>query len=231
MPLRMHLFGCRLERVRAALGRGDAELLATGMAQLEAAYGGHGIPPPAATWLRTLLTSGPPEPPAPDPDDGGLLVVRLETEHHATAACVLARTCSGPDCLDFTLESSERLDSEVAGLCEEMQACLFTRSIWCPPVLLRGMTALSVGTPLFGDDFRSDGALYTIFPHAELADLAAALQAAVDYRRVVPERVPAALLKSMKTELSPAAKSFAAELAEWFSRLRLAEQDAFVMWL
>ena len=52
------------------------------------------------------------------------------------------------------------------------------------------MSGLSNGTPLFGDDFRTEWSYYTLFTNSDLAAMIPVFKAAADFRRTLPEGYP-----------------------------------------
>jgi len=92
------------------------------------------------------------------------------------------------------------------------------------------MSNLSNGSPLFGDDFRTEWSFYTLFSNQELATMIPVFQAAADFKRPLPEGYPEELTKKMVTGLSEGGKDFVADLINWFGQIQRAGQDAFILW-
>jgi hypothetical protein len=92
------------------------------------------------------------------------------------------------------------------------------------------MFALMQGTPLFGDEFRTQWEFYSILSQQALSGFVPVLQSALMFNRPVPQEMPEQMRQSYKTGLSEDAKKFAADLITWFTQIRDAGQDAFIMW-
>lgn len=188
----------------------------------------------AKAWIRTLVENGFPlreerEPPS-EPADGGLLTVQMETEIHVFAIYCLARTVSHDDYLDLAGESSHWAHEGVVSLNRELTSCGFTRSKGCDAQYFSWMSRLGNGSPLFGDDFRTEWSFYTLFSNRDLAAMVPVLQAASDFDRILPEGYPEELVKKMATSLSDVGKDFCCNLVKWFGAIQRAGLDAFILW-
>ena len=184
----------------------------------------------AKAWLRTLIDDGFPlrqdrDPPA-EPSDGGLLTVCMETEIHVTVVHCIARAISS----DLTVDTSHWKHSSTGALYNDSVACGFTRSKECRMEYFSWMGSLGNGTPLFGDDFRTEWSFYTVFTNQELAAMLPVLRAAVDFKRPLTEEYPEEVRREIRMELSESAKSFSTDLINWFGQIQKAGQDAFILW-
>lgn len=188
----------------------------------------------AAVWVRTLVNDGFPlrgdRGPAAEAADGGLLTIRAEAEYHAIAVHDLVRTIARPEHLDLACESSVWTHDAVGSLYRELAACGFTKSRQCPVQYFTWMSRLSGGSPLFGDEFRSDWSFYSWFGTQELADFVPMLRAATEFKRPRPPGLPPSMAERLPAELSEGGKQFADDLARWLGQLHAAGQDAFVLW-
>jgi hypothetical protein len=92
------------------------------------------------------------------------------------------------------------------------------------------MWKLSNGSPIFGDEFRTQWSFYTLFSKQELTAMVPVFHAAVEYKRPLPEGYPEEHTKKMATGLPEGAKQFAGDLIKWFSAIQRAGQDAFILW-
>jgi hypothetical protein len=230
----MNLYGWHLSSFAQVLGSKDSALLEAATARLSEALPEEPALSKARAWLQTLIQSGFPlrqdRPPPAEPADGGLLTVQLETEVHVAVVHCLARAIAGEDHLDLASESSDWAHPAVGSLYRELASCGFTRSKDCRPQYFSWMSRLSEGSPLFGDDFRTEWSFYTWFTNEELAAVVPVFQAAADFRRPLPEGYPEEATKQMRTGLSDSGKEFIGDLIEWFSRIQQAGQDAFILW-
>jgi hypothetical protein len=230
----MNLYGWRLSSFVRALGSKDSALLEAATARLSEALPKEPALSRARAWLQTLIGSGFPlrqdrPPPAP-PADGGLLTLQMETDVHVAAVHCLARALAGEGDLDLAGESSDWAHPAVASLHQELVSCGFTRSPGCSVQYFTWMLRLSKGSPLFGDDFRTEWSFYTSFANEELAALVPVFQAAADFKRPVPKGPSEGARKKTRTGLSAGGKEFLGDLIRWFSRVQQAGQDAFILW-
>ncbi len=234
MSLRMNLYGWSLHSFTQVLGSKDAAVLETATARLCEAFRKEALPSKGKAWLRMLIDSGFPlrqdrEPPV-EPADGGLLTVQMETEVHAIAVYCLARAITREDHLDLAGESSHWAHPAVGSLYRELAACGFTRLKSCGIQYFTWMSKLSHGSPLFGDDFRTEWSFYTYFSNQELAAMIPVFQAAAEFNRPSPAGFPQEAVKQMATGLSPSGKKFIGNLIRWFEQIQQAGQDAFIVW-
>lgn len=230
----MNLYGWSLPELQLALGSKDVAVLAKATALISETLPNEPTQSIAKAWLRTLILSGFPlrrdrEQPS-EPADGGLLTMQMETEAHAFAAHCLARAIARDEHLNLAGESSNWAQPAVEATYRELEACGFTRSNSCCPEYFSWMSALSKGTPLFGDDFRTEWSYYTLFSNDDLAAMIPVFQAAADFKRTLPEGYPEELTKKMTTSLSVTGKEFVLDLIRWFSQIHEAGQDAFILW-
>jgi hypothetical protein len=154
----------------------------------------------------------------------------METEVHVFAAYCLARTIARHDHLDLASESSHWAHPAVGSLYRELASCGFTKSKNCCVQYFSWMSGLSNGSPLFGDDFRTEWSFYTLFSNRDLAAMIPVFQAAGDFKRSLPEEYPEELTKQMATSLSDGGKAFVLDLIKWFGQIQRAGQDAFILW-
>jgi hypothetical protein len=230
----MNLYGWRLSSFTQVLGGKDSALLEAATARLSQALSKEPALPKAKAWLQTLIESGFPlrqdRPPPSEPADGGLLTVQMETEIHVTVVHCLARAIAREDDLDLAGESSNWAHPAVGSLHQDLASCGFTRSKGCCAQYFSWMLRLSKGSPLFGDDFRTEWSFYTWFANEELAAMVPVFQAAADFKRPLPKGYPEEALKNMRTGLSDGGKEFIGDLIKWFSQIQQAGQDAFILW-
>jgi hypothetical protein len=222
-----------MDSLRSALGSKDSSLLHAASAILEKS-----LKDDAAIrgklWLETLIERGYPlrteRDPLALPADGGLLRMQLETETHAFAIYSLARALAGERWLDLAGESSVWNHGAVNSYFSELSACGFMRSKECPPKFWLWMAALGNGTPLFGDDFRTDWSFYCVLSNEDLVSLIKFLEATLAFVRTLPESIPNEAKATMKVGLSEQGKSFAGDLSRWLTQIQSLGQDAFIMW-
>jgi hypothetical protein len=230
----MNLYGWSMPAFRQALGSKDSAVLEKATARLSETLPKEPGLSRAKAWLRTLIENGFPlqqdREPASDPADGGLLTVQMETEVHVFAIYCLARAIARNEHLDLASESSHWAHSAVRSLYQELASCGFTRSKSCSVQFFSWMSSLSNGSPMFGDDFRTEWSFYTLFSNQDLVAMTPVLQAAADFKRALPEGYPEELTKKMLTGLSDGSKEFVGELLKWFGQIQRAGQDAFILW-
>ena len=230
----MNLYGWSLPSFAQVLGSKDSAVLEDATARLCETLPNEPGLSKAKAWLQTLIESGFPlrqdrEMPS-EPADGGLLTVRMETEVHVFAIYCLVRAIARNDHLDLATESSNWAHPAVGSLYQDLSSCGFTRSESCCVQYFSWMSRLSNGSPLFGDDFRTEWSSYTFFSNQELADMIPVFQAAADFRRPLPEGYPEELTTKMMTGLSEGGKEFVADLIKWFDQIQRSGQDAFLLW-
>lgn len=230
----MNLYGWSLSAFKEALASKSTAVLRKATALVEETLTTEPAISRAKAWLCTLIVSGFPlrqdRTLSAGPADGGLLTVQMETEFHAFAIYCLVRAIARDEWLDLSAESSSWKHPAVVELYQELRASGFTRSKGCSIQALTCMASLIDGSPLFGDSFRTDWSFYTIFSNQELAAMIPVLQAAVGFRRPLPEGYPEELIKNAITGLSEDGKKFVADLVKWFCRIQQAGQDAFIFW-
>ncbi|MDB5338640.1 MAG: hypothetical protein JWN70_4259 [Planctomycetaceae bacterium] len=230
----MNLYGWRQAAFIQLLGGNDPEVLKAASARLSETMSSEPGFSKAVMWLHTLIESGFPlrqDRQLPSvPADGGLLTVHMETEIHALVVHCIAKSIARDDHLDLATESSNWSHPAIGALYQDLVSCGFTRSKGCDAHFVSWISRLSNGSPLFGDDFRSEWSFYTVFSNQELVAMVPVLQAATDFKRPLPEGIPAELVQKMTTELSEGAKEFVAELINWFRQIEQAGQDAFILW-
>jgi hypothetical protein len=230
----MNLYGWSLASFKEVLGSKNSALLEDATARLAKALPSEPGLSKAKAWLQTLIERGWPlqedRAPPTAPSDGGLLTVQLETETHVFAVYCLARAIAQTEHLDLASESSDWQHPSAGALHRDLVACGFTRSRDCCVQYFSWMAKLSNGSPLFGDDFRSDWSIYSLFSNQELAAMIPVFQAAADFQRPLPQGYPEEAAKKMMTCLSEGGKEFIGNLIKWFGRIQQAGQDAFILW-
>lgn len=132
--------------------------------------------------------------------------------------------------LDLAAESSNWTHPAIGSLYRELASCGFTKSECCCVPFFSWMSGLSNGTPLFGDDFRTEWTFYTVFSNSDLATMVPVLQAAASFKRTLPEGYPQQFTKTMATGLSEESREFVLDLIKWFEQIQRAERDAFILW-
>src|SRR5262245_2570382 len=166
----MNLYGWRFDDFKRALGSKNGAVLKAAKGRLseclEEPHLSRGI-----AWLTTLIEKGFPlrqdrQPPS-EPDGGGLLTVQMEGEMHAFVVYGIFRAIAHDDYLDLASESSSWKHQAVASLYNELAACDFARFGKCPIEYYGWMSALSTGSPIFGDDFRTKWSFYSLFSNQE----------------------------------------------------------------
>lgn len=234
LSLRMNLYGWSLSAFKQVLGRKDSAVLEKATALISESLPEEPDQSKAKAWLHTLIMSGFPfrqereQPSAPG--DGGLLTVQMETESHVAAVYCLARAIARDEHLDLAGESSTWANPAVGSLFRELSSCGFTKSKSGWVQYLSWMSGLGNGTPLFGDDFRTQWSFYTLFSNSDLATMIPFFQEAVDFRRTLPEDIPEQFTQKIPTSLSDNGKDFALDLIRWFGQIHEAGQDAFILW-
>lgn len=234
VSLRMNLYGWRIPEFLRVIGSQDPAVLKRATSRVTESLSSGPAQSQAIAWLHTLVMKGYPlrwdREQAMEPAEGELLTVQMETEVHALTVYCLARAIAREEHLEFAGESSYWKHSAVGSLYRELEACGFTRSTSCDPLLFSGITSLENGRPLFGDDFRTEWSYYTWFTNSDLSAMISVFQAAVDYRRDIPEGVSEKFAKNGATSISDDAKQFVTDLNDWFQRIQVAGQDAFILW-
>jgi hypothetical protein len=230
----MNLYGWRLSSFTQVLGSKDSALLEAATARLENALPQESALSKAKAWLRTLIDSGfllqRDRPPPAQPADGGLLTLHMETEVHVAVVHCLSRAIARADDLDLAGESSNWAHPCVGSLHNELASCGFTRSKDCCTQYFSWMSRLDEGSPLFGDNFRTNWEFYTWFTNEELAAMIPVFRAAADFTRPLPAGYSEEALKKVRTGLSEAGKKFIGDLITWLGRIQQAGQDAFILW-
>ncbi len=230
----MNLYGWSLSAFKQVLGSKDPAVLEKATTLISETLPKEPTQSKAKAWLRTLIVNGFPfqqdREPSSEAVDGGLLTVQMETEAHAFTVYCLARAIARDEDLDLAGESSNWTHPAIGSLYRDLAACGFTKSKSCCVQYFSWMSGFSNGTPLFGDDFRTEWSFYTLFSNSNLATMIPIFQAAADFRRTLPEGYPEELTKKMATSLSDASKEFVLDLIRWFGRIQQAGQDAFILW-
>ena len=240
MSLRTHLYGWSYESFVRVLGSNNAAVLKAAAAHLSEAFKDESLRARGEAWLRTLIENSFPlaadrEPPSP-PDDGGLLVLQMETEVHVIAFHCIVRAIAHDDYLDLANESSDLVHPAAHSLFREIGACGFTDAAHLGNEYWARWMRLLEGTPLFGDDFDTPS-FYTWFSNQDLAETVPIFQAAAEFERPYPKSFEAQLpetrerlQRSYKTSLSEGGKAAATALSKWFGQIQRAGQDAFILW-
>jgi hypothetical protein len=230
----MNLYGWSLPAFKQVLGSKDSAVLEQAAALICETLPMEPAQSKAKAWLSRLIENGFPlrqERASPlEPADGELLTVQTETEIHVFAVYCLVRAIALDDYLNLASESSHWAHPGVGSLYSELASCGFTKSKSCGVQYFSWMSSLSNGSPLFGDDFRTEWSFYTLFSNSDLAAMIPVFQAAVDFKRVLPEGYPEELTKKMATGLSEDGKAFVLDLTKWFGQIQRAGQDAFILW-
>ena len=233
MSLRMNLYGWSFDSFTQVLGSKNAAVLEAATARLTECIHEPNLSRGKA-WLTTLIETGFPlrrdRQPPPEPAGGGLLNVPMETEVHVFVVHSIARAIAHDDYLDLAAESSNWKHPAVGSLYNELAACEFKRSGKCPVEYHTWMWKLIDGSPLFGDDFRTEWSFYSLFTNQELAAIIPVFQAAEQYKRSVPDNLPEDYKAKLRTSLSEGGKQFIGDLIKWFSAIQRAGQDAFILW-
>jgi hypothetical protein len=229
----MNLYGWSFDCFTQVLGSKNAAVLETATARLSECLDEPNLSAGKAA-LTTLIETGFPlardrQPPT-KPAGGGLLNVQMETEVHVLAVHSIARAIAHQDYLDLAGESSTWKHPAVGSLYNELSACQFKHSGKCPVEFHTWMWTLSNGSPIFGDDFRTEWSFYSLFSNRELAAIIPVFQAAEQFKRSLPDNLPEDYRANMRTSLSEGGKQFIGDLTKWFSAIQRAGQDAFILW-
>jgi hypothetical protein len=229
----MNLYGWSFDSFTHVLGRKNAAVLDAATARLSECLQEPDLAKGKA-WLTTLIEKGFPlrkdRQPSPEPEGGGLLNVHMETEVHVFVLHSIARAIAHDDYLDLAAESSNWSHPAVGSLYNDLAACEFKRSGKCPVEYHTWMWKLSNGSPIFGDDFRTEWSFYSLFTNQELAAIIPVFQAAQQFKRSLPDNLPEDYRAKMKTTLSEGGKQFIGDLIKWFGAIQSAGQDAFILW-
>jgi hypothetical protein len=230
----MNLYGWSLSDFKQILGSRDFAVLEKANALNSETFTKEPTQSKAKAWLRTLIEDGFPlqqeSEQSSEPEDGGLLTVPMETEIHVFVVHCLARAIARDDFLDLASESSRWAHPAVGSLYGELATIGFTKSKDCGVQFFSWMSSLSNGSPLFGDDFRTEWSFYTHFSNGDLAAMIPVFQAATGFTRILPEELPEELTKQLATSLSSNGKEFLLDLIKWFGKIHQAGQDAFILW-
>jgi hypothetical protein len=231
----MNLYGRSLKSFIKVLGSKNSEMLTAASTHISECYDGEPeLAKKGEAWLRTLINTGLPlrqdrKQPS-EPADGGLMIMRMETNLHANAIHSIVHALVRDDYLDLADESSTYAHPSVRALWDDLTYCGFSHSDDCPWQIHKWMDYLGRGTPLFGDGFWSNWCYYTIFTNKDLAAMIPVFHAAAKFRRRLPRTVPTHIRKKVQVTLSEGGKAFIADLIRWFSQIEKAGQDAFIMW-
>ncbi len=229
----MQLYGWSFDSFTRVLGSKDAAVLEAATARLAECLHEPELSRGKA-WLTTLIETGYPlrrdRQPPPEPAGGGLLTVQMETEVHVFVVHSIARAIAHEDHLDLTGESSDWTHPAVISLHNELSASKFHLSGKCPVEYHTWMWKLSNGSPIFGDDFRTEWSFYSLFSNQELAAIIPVFQAAEQFNRLLPDNLPEEYRAKMRTCLSESGKQFVQDLIKWFSAIQRVGQDAFILW-
>jgi hypothetical protein len=229
----MNLYGWSFDSFTQVRGSKNAAVLEAATARLSECLDEPNLSK-GKTWLTTLIDSGFPlqrdRQPPPEPAGGGLLNVQMETEVHVFVVHSIARAIARDDYLDLAGESSNWSHPAVQSLYNELAACEFKRSGKCSVEYFTAMWKLIDGSPLFGDDFRTEWSFYSLFTNQELAAIIPVFHAAEEYKRSVPDNLPEDYKAKMRTSLSEGGKQFIGDLLKWFRAIHEAGQDAFILW-
>jgi hypothetical protein len=235
MSLRMHLYGWKLQEFIDAIGSKNRTLLKKASAHLEKTYKGgrnEADLPKALAWLRTLINEGHSlrkdrQWPAPGVD-GGLVIMHMEAGIHVAAVFCLFEALRRKEYLD---QGSDLWSHSVSlALSDDLRACGFNRSGENSAEFIQALWKLGGGTPLFGDDFCTNWEKYAVIENNQLAALVAGFRAAMSFKRNLPNNIPSAARKKLKTRLSGRPKEFIGDLVGWLGQIQEAGQDAFILW-
>lgn len=234
MALRMNLYGCQISAIHEAVGSKSDTLLEAASAQVADTLNEESARAKAIAWLETLIQTGHPlnsaRPHPSVPEDGSLLVSHVETEIHVCALHCLIQGIQRDDWLDLSGQSSHWHHSAISALYNDLAACGFTKSTECPMELFRCLESLNHGTPLFGDDFRTDWSYYSLLPTNEVVGFIQALKVAVEFKRSIPDFIPEHLRETMVISLTDEAREFVTELSGWLRQIADSGQDAYILW-
>lgn len=234
MSLRMNLYGFRLASLVDRLGSGNPDVLDAARSLLSKSLRDEADLVSAQVWLETLVCTGYPVKygaPAPHAsENGGLIVSHSETETHAFVAWALMQATAGPDLLDLSEVSSVYTIDAITTLYDESRACGFLKSRDCSVDFITSLSSLQSGTPLFGDEFRSDWSFYSILENRRLTSVIPVMAAACRFERIIPDHLPPEVKSSMRARLSDQGRSFADEFSRWLGEIRDSGLDAFLMW-
>jgi hypothetical protein len=234
----MHVYGWSFNSFIDVLASNNAAVLSAATTRLAEAIDDPATLSRGQAWLKTLIETGFPlardRKPSPQPD-GGLLTLHMETEYHVLALHAIVRAIAGEGYLDLSEESLNWTHAAVSTLHNELASLGFSRPTSDDPKrwfmdYVRWMSGLSNGTPLFGDDFRTQWSFYTCFDNQELAAVKPVLQAATDFQKRLAEDMPDDVRSSYKTSLSEDGKAFVAAQTKWFGQIQQVGQDAFILW-
>jgi hypothetical protein len=230
----MNLYGWSIQAFRDVLGSKDPSVLKAATEHLTESVRDEAALARSTAWLQTLIQNGFPlryeRGPRPEPTDGGLVTVQMETQTHVYAVNSLVRAIRRDDFLDLSSDSSNWKHPSVGALYRELSGCGFARSRQCCPDYFNWMSKLSNGSPLFGDDFRTEWSYYMFFINEDLAAMIPVFQAAADFKRPIPQGMPAEVASTFQISLSESGKEFIGNLIKWFTRLQQSGQDAFILW-
>jgi hypothetical protein len=230
----MNLYGWSLPSFKQVLGSKDSAVLEKATVLITETLPNEPAQSKAKAWLHTLILNGFPlrqgREQSSEPADGGLLTVQMETEAHALTVYCLARAIAREEHLNLAGKSSIWKHPAVGALYRDLASCGFEKSKSCCLQYFCWMSGLSNGTPLFGDDFRTEWSFYTLFSNSDLATMIPVFQAAADFRRTLPEGIPEEFAKTIATSLSDAGKEFLLDLIRWFEQIQQAGQDVFILW-
>jgi hypothetical protein len=230
----MNLYGWSMQSFRSVLASANASVLKAATAYFVESQKNESAITRGKAWLQTIINKGFPlreerEQPA-EPEEGALLTMQMETEAHVFAIYSIMRATAADNYLDLARDSSNWAHPVVSAFYRELGDCRFSQSKQCPRELHSWIWKLNHGTPLFGDDFRTDWSFYTTFTNPELAAIVPVFEAVVDYERPVPEGRPDYPKSTVKTRLSEGPRQFAQDLSKWFGQIKEAGQDAFILW-
>ena len=233
MSLRMNLYGWSLDSFLDVLGSKNAAVLKAASAHLTESYPDKPeYAKKAKAWLRTLINTRVPlqrdRKPLAVPDNGGLMMVQMETELYAWVTFSILRAIAREDHLNPATQSYKH--PSIRMLWDEFINCRFVDSKECPWQIHWWMGQLEGGTPLFGDGFRTSWSYYTIFTNADLGEIIRVFHAGARFKRKVPRSVPKEVREKLQKSLSRGGKEFIADLMNWFGQIHKAGQDAFIMW-
>jgi hypothetical protein len=225
----MNLYGWSFEGFLNVLGSKNQHVLQSASELLEKAVKDKTHFERSKKWLNTLINEGFPlsgNEGLVQPEDGGLVTFKVETELHSLVLYCIARAMTREGDLDLSMDSSNWHHSAAGALYNQLNACGFTKSKACSLEFSRILFKLACGSPLFGAEFKSDWSFYSILTHQELATLLPSLQSALEFERKLPPEYGPQFLRS----LSKDGKAFVSDLLKWFGQIHQSGQDALVYW-
>lgn len=235
MSLRMNLYGCDFDALKATIMSGDEDLLQRASGRLDEIFkDSEWARELSGKWLEKLIKHGCPLKESHDnlavPEDGGLLVSQLEAETHVFAIHSIFESLKNDTWLNLSGPSSNYTPTAVRRLYRELDDCEFLSSDQCPEQLANCLVSISTGTPLFGDGFHTNWSYYCFLENQKLLEMQRGLEAALTHKKFIPDYVPEEVKKDYFLELSEGGRKFTNELLNWLGSLTEADQDLYIIW-